>query len=222
MFPQLVTTHVAAVPFLIPIYANSRPISTWNGSTHTVIVDDDDDYDYAYGDSFKMNDPSRPITIPKMPPPPSHAPSLATTKTTKQTHDDNNDTHTNKDLPPPYKYDTLQLLFPTTHHTRKSRHMIMNSLCIKYQHILLKRETTTKPMTNIYTDDGPIPPHTRPRSLITSPLLLIHLLPTPRIIRPLLPHLRPFVRKTPDPQTIWNKPIVQYQINADPTLCLRP
>ena len=58
MFPQFVTAHVAA-PSLIPIYANDRPISTWNGTTHTDIVYDDDndydgrtDYDYAYGDSL--------------------------------------------------------------------------------------------------------------------------------------------------------------------------
>ena len=62
MFPQLVTAYV---PPPIPIYANHRPISTWNGSTHTDIVYDDDDdydgrtaYDYAYGDPFNMNDPS--------------------------------------------------------------------------------------------------------------------------------------------------------------------
>ena len=56
---------------------NHRPISVWDGTTHTDIVydnddDDDDDtnnyaydydkygtvYDYTYGDSFNMNDPS--------------------------------------------------------------------------------------------------------------------------------------------------------------------
>ena len=43
-----------------------RPISTWDGTTHTDIVyDDDDDYngtnDYAYGDPFNMNDPSNQL-----------------------------------------------------------------------------------------------------------------------------------------------------------------
>jgi len=59
---------------------------------------------------------------------------------------------------------------------------MMNLLCIKYQHILLKRETTTTPMTNIYTDDGSIPTHARPRSLVTSPLLPLHLLSPLRTI----------------------------------------
>ena len=51
---------------------NQRPISTWNGTTHTDIVYDDDDdddddddgrtaYDYAYGDPFNMNDPSNQL-----------------------------------------------------------------------------------------------------------------------------------------------------------------
>ena len=45
---------------------NHRPISTWDGTTHTDIVyDDDDDYngtnDYAYGDPFNMNDSSNQL-----------------------------------------------------------------------------------------------------------------------------------------------------------------
>ena len=105
MFPQFVTAHVA-VPSPIPIYTNDRPISTWDGTTHTNIVYDDDDsydgrtdYDNAYGDSFTMNNPSVQLQIQKMPPScilskvlpshvPSQAPSLVTTKTPKQTHDD--------------------------------------------------------------------------------------------------------------------------------------
>ena len=75
----------------------------------------------------------------------------------------------------------------------------MNFLCIKYQHILLKRKTTTEPMTNIYTNDGPIPPHTRPGSLVV--LLPIHPLRPPRMIHLLHRRSRPFVSKTPDPQT---------------------
>ena len=73
----------------------------------------------------------------------------------------------------------------------------MNSLCIKYQHILLKRETTTEPMTIIYTAVGTTPPHTstRPRRSAQTNASL-----STRMIRPLLPHSRPFVRKTPDPQ----------------------
>ena len=66
----MVTANVAAVP--IPIYANNRPISTWNGTTHTDIVYDDDDnydgrtdYDYAYSDSFNMNDPSVQLQFEK-------------------------------------------------------------------------------------------------------------------------------------------------------------
>ena len=40
-----------------------RPISVWDGTTHTDITYDDNDeyrthFDYAYGDSFNMNDPS--------------------------------------------------------------------------------------------------------------------------------------------------------------------
>ena len=61
MYPKFVTTHVA-VPSPIPIYANDRPISTWDGTTHTadIVYANDDSYDgrtnynYAYGDSFNM------------------------------------------------------------------------------------------------------------------------------------------------------------------------
>ena len=57
MFPQFVTARVA-VPSLM------HPISVWDSNTHTDSVYDDDDYDgrtdydYTYGDSFNMNDPS--------------------------------------------------------------------------------------------------------------------------------------------------------------------
>ena len=120
---------------------NHRPISVWDGATHTDIVYDDDDdydgrtdYDYAYGDSFNMNDPSvrlqfekclqtvqfqkrlqatsiaTPQASPQQKQPHKHT-TMTTTKTT---------THTHEDPQPPYTYNPLQLLFLTTHYETKS------------------------------------------------------------------------------------------------------
>ena len=133
MFPQLVTVHVA-VPSPIPIYA--RPIPTWNGTTpHTDIVYDDDDdyddrtdYDYAYGDTFNMNDPSVQLQFEKCLQTVQfqnclQATHRATPKAPSQQHKSKHTTmkqttmkHTHKDLPPPYTYDSLKLLFLTTHY----------------------------------------------------------------------------------------------------------
>ena len=109
---------------------NHRPsISVWDGTTHTDIVYDDDydcrtDSDYAYGDSSNMNDPSVQLQFVKclqavhidtqVPQATSQTTkttqSKQTTTTTTHTH-----THTHKDPTPPYKYNTLQLSFLTTH-----------------------------------------------------------------------------------------------------------
>ena len=137
MFPEFFTDHV--VPSPIPIYANNRPISTWNGTTHTDIVYDDDDnydgrtdYDYAYGDSFNMNDPSARVQFEQCLHNrllAAHHIDTATTNTqvpqaTPQTtpyvnqskHATTTMKETHKDPRPPYKYDTLQLPFLTTHY----------------------------------------------------------------------------------------------------------
>ena len=124
MFPQLITAHAAAPT---PI----RPISTWNGTTHTDIVYDDDDnydgrtdYDYAYGDSFNMNDPSVRVQFKKC-----LRAVQAHNDTTELTHVDpppikqTTMKHTHEDPPPPYMYDTLQLLFLTTHYENTNEYI---------------------------------------------------------------------------------------------------
>ena len=111
---------------------NHRPISVWDGTTHTDIVYNDDDdidddytdyayddydqcgatYDYAYGDSFNMNDPSAQTQFQKCLQivqfqnrfqAAQHI-DTTTTKHTTMKH-----IHIHKDSQPPYKYDTLQL-----------------------------------------------------------------------------------------------------------------
>ena len=113
-----------------------RPIYVWDGTTHTDIVyADDEDYnvtnDYAHGDPFNMNDSSNQLqfiqclhtvqfqnrlqAIPQtklQDAIPQAIPQATTTNTSKHTTMKN--THT--DPQPSYKYDTLQLLFLTTHH----------------------------------------------------------------------------------------------------------
>ena len=113
---------------------NHRPISTWNGTTHTDIVYDDYEYgstdDYAYGDSCNMNDPSvrqqftqclKTVQFNNY----LQADHIDTTmKHTQAVPDENQSKHattttmkeTHNDPQPTYKYDTLQLLFLTTHH----------------------------------------------------------------------------------------------------------
>ena len=81
------------------------------------MYDDDDyegrtDYDYAYGDSLNMNDPSVQLQFEK----------CLQTKNTQATPTATPHTITaNPSKPetinnPPYMYDTLQLLFVTTHY----------------------------------------------------------------------------------------------------------
>ena len=115
---------------------NHRPsVSVWDGTTHTDIVYDDYDCctdDYAYGDSCNMNDssvrsqfqqslqtvqfqnrlqaeqhidttPKHTQTIPQASP---QQQQQSKHTTIKRTHED----------PKPYMYDTLQLLFLTTHY----------------------------------------------------------------------------------------------------------
>ena len=109
---------------------NHRPISTWNGTTHTDIVYDDDechtDYDYADGDSLNMNDPSVRLQFTQCLKTvqfnnylqDAHHIDTAPTNTTTTTTPSKNTTmkHTHKDPQIPYRYDTLQLLFLTTHY----------------------------------------------------------------------------------------------------------
>ena len=111
----------------------NRPISTWNWTTHTNIVydDDDDDYDgrtdddYAYGDSFNMNDPSVQLQFEKCPQTVQFQKRLqATSQATPQASPQQKQprkhttttTHTHKDPTPPYRHGTLQLLFLNTHY----------------------------------------------------------------------------------------------------------
>ena len=108
---------------------NHRPISTWDGTTHTDIVyDDDDDYngtnDYAYGDPFNMNDSSNQLQFTqclktvqfqkRLQATQQAAPQATTTNTSKHAtiKPTNND--------PPHIYDTLQLLFLTTHYETRT------------------------------------------------------------------------------------------------------
>ena len=75
----------------------------------------------------------------------------------------------------------------------------MRFLYTQYHTILHGRRILA--MITIYTADGTTPPHTstiRPRRPAQNTNASSSL---PRMIRPLLPHSRPFVRKTPDPQT---------------------
>ena len=143
---------------------NHRPISVWGGTTHTNIMYDDDDdddtndaydydnygtvYDYAYGDSFNMNDPSVRSQFQKCSQIQDHNDAMkkytqamtqatpqATPQTTlqailqatpqassqqKQPHKHATMKHTTmkhtQEEPTPYTYDTLQLLFLTTHY----------------------------------------------------------------------------------------------------------
>ena len=116
-----------------------RPISTWDGTTHTDIVyDGDEDYngtnDYAYGDPFNMNDSSNQLQLTqclktvqfrKQLQATNHATnqttSQATPQATPQTTPHKNQSkqttmkHTKED-PTPYMYDTLQLMFLTTYY----------------------------------------------------------------------------------------------------------
>ena len=116
------------------------PISVWDGTTYTDIVYDDDDYDgridydYAYGDPFNMNDPSvraqfeqslhtkhtqaKPQAPPQATPyanqaVPQQDPPPSKHTTTKQ-HEDSS---------PAYTYDTLQLLFLTTHYENTNEYI---------------------------------------------------------------------------------------------------
>ena len=107
-----------------------RPISTWDGTTHTDIVyDNDDDYngtnDYAYGDPFNMYDLSNQLQFTQCLKTVqfnnylqnAHHIDTATTNATTTTpskHTTMKETH--NDPPPTYKYETLQLLFLTTHY----------------------------------------------------------------------------------------------------------
>ena len=118
-----------------------------SGTTHTDIVYDDngDDYDkygtvydYAYDDSFNINDPSLWLQFqkclqavqhhndtvkkytqatPEAPPQQPH-PRKNTTELTHAGLPPSKHTmskHTHEDLPPPYMYNLLQLLFLTTY-----------------------------------------------------------------------------------------------------------
>ena len=118
--------------------------------------------------------------------------------------------------------------------------MLMIFLYIKYQHISLRRETRITTTANVYADNGPNPLYKsiRPRSL-APPLIPSHpSLPSPRMIRPIHPQLRPSV---PSPSThasrakllsiyqYWchlkhyNLESTNYKVpNTDPTPCLYP
>ena len=117
---------------------NHRPICVWNGTTHTDIVyDDDDDYDcrtdhdYANGDSSNMNDPSVRLQFTQclqtvqfqnhLQAAPKHTQTIPQ-QTTQYAHKSKHTTMKkhNKEDPAPYMYDTLQLLFLTTHYETTS------------------------------------------------------------------------------------------------------
>ena len=107
---------------------NHRPISTWDGTTHTDIVydDDDDDYngtnDYAYGDPLTMNDSSNQLQFTQCHKTVQFQKSLQavqhidTAKHTQAVPQHTTMKNTHKDSQPPYKYDTLQLSFLTRHY----------------------------------------------------------------------------------------------------------
>ena len=150
MFPELVTAHVAVPP---PIRTNARPISTWNGTTHTdIIYDDDDDYDYdgctdydyAYGDSFNMNDPSVQLQFQKCLRAAHHIDTTTKhTQAVSQHADPPPSKHTmtkhTQEEPTPYIYDTLHLLFLTTHYENTNEYIDAFPLYTVPQYITRKK-----------------------------------------------------------------------------------
>ena len=239
MFPQFFTNHVTAPS---PI----RPISTWNGTTHTDIVYDDDDdfdgrtdYDYAYGDSLNMNDPSVRFQFEKclqhrlqatqyIDTMPKHT--HATPQTTSYANQSKHATTTTmKETPqhndPPYRYETLQLSFLTTHYesaddyidafplytvphyiTRKKTPSHDNYLYRRWNNPTLRKHKTKKTRTK------------HQRLLVTTK--------DDTSVTPTLETLSTQDTRTSHPTnidtdtilsiTIWNQPIAQYRIPPRP------
>ena len=134
---------------------NHHSISVWDGTTHADIVYDNNDdatdyeyndyydkcgatYDYAYGDSYNMNDPSIRLQFKKclqvvqdhndnMKKYIKTVPQAVPQATTQQKHLSKHTTmkHTHKVSPPPYTYNNLiQLLFLTTHDETKTNNCV--------------------------------------------------------------------------------------------------
>ena len=219
-----------------------RPISTWDGTTHTdIMYDDDDDYngtnDYAYGDPFNMNDSSNQLqliqclktvqfqkriqavqhidnakhtqAVPQHDPPPSKHTTMK---------------HTHKDPQPPYTYDTLQLMFLTTHYdntkdyadefplytvphyiTRKKNPSHDNYLYQRWTNTTARSKKTRNRKTNqrsnlarSTTKDDP------------------SVTPTLSTLDTCSSHTTNIDTNTILSITIWNKPIVQYKMPIRP------
>ena len=227
MFPQLVT-----VPPPIPIYTDNHPISTWNGTMHTDIVYDDDDnydgrtdYDYAYGDSLNMNDPSVRVQFEKclraVQATPQAAPQATTTSPSKHT----TMKHTHKDPPPPYSYDKLQLLFLTTHYENTNEYIDAFTLYTVPHYITRKKHPSHD--NYLYRRwNNPVRTHMTKKTR-TKRLLAKHsTAKDDTSITPTLNTLSTLDTRSSHPTnidpdtilsiTIWNQPIAQYRIPFRP------
>jgi hypothetical protein len=219
---------------------NHRPISTWDGTTHTDIVyDDDEDYngtnDYAYGYPFNMNDSSNQLQFTQ---------SLKTVQfrrylqavqhidtATKHTqavpqqkqpskHTPTTPTHTHED-PKPYMYDTLQLSFLTTHYesadnytdafplytvphyiTRKKNPSHDNYLYRRWNNPTVRKHKTTKTRKT----NKRIPVTAKDDTSVASTLKTLSTIDTRSS------HPTNIDTDTILSITIWNQPILQYQL----------
>ena len=203
MFPQLVTTHVAAVPSPIPIHANNRPISvTWNGTTLTDIVYDDDDddydgrtdYDYAYGESFNMNDPSVRLQFKKCLQNCLQAAQHIGTATKNYVNQSKHATTTIKKHTTIHDQPTRTILYSYCFYLHTMRIPMNTStsfLYTKYHTILHERSIST--MITIYTAIGTTPPCASTRLRKSVQTASSSNTAPPRMIRPLHLHIRLFL-----------------------------
>jgi hypothetical protein len=216
---------------------NHRPISTWNGTTHTDIVYDDDydcrtDYDYADGDSLNMNDPSVRLQFTQCLKTvqfnnylqDAHHIDTTTTNATTTTHTTTTMNATHNDPPPSYKYDTLQLLFLIAHYETTTTDYINSFPLYTVPHYITRKKHPGhdnylyRRWTNTHTANKHKTKKTRTqhqRLLITTK--------DDTSVTPTLETLSTTDTRTPHDNadmlisiTIWNKPIAQYRMPKRP------